>query len=73
MRPEHAPSPGIHAPLPEDAAIRLLSAYSEKFGITIKVESGSWVVTDPELTEPVRNRDYTDLVTWLARTYGWIW
>ena len=67
----HAPS-GIHAPLPEDAAIRLLSAYSERFGLTIKVDGGLWVVTGPELAEPVMHRGYTDLVTWLTRTYGWI-
>ena len=64
----HAPS-GIHAPLPEDAAIRAIAAYTETYGLVIKAARGMWTVEDGD-ADPVEIESYTDLMVFLARRYG---
>jgi len=66
--------PGIYTgsgltPHPELAALRAIDAYSKRFGLTITASRGAWSVEkDGEVLAAPES--YTDLMIWLARTYG---
>jgi len=69
--------PGIYTgsglvPHPELAALRMIDAYSKTFGLTIKASRGAWTVEDGD-ADPVELESYTDLMVFLARTYGRPW
>jgi hypothetical protein len=67
---EHA-APHEHVPHPELSALHLLNAYARHFGLEIKEAHGNWTVTGGGLEEPAKIPSYTELVAYLAQTFGW--
>jgi hypothetical protein len=64
----------LHDDIPraEDSGLAFLDAYSRRYGLTIKAARGDWTVEGGGLTEPVTVPSYTELVVYLARTFGWL-
>jgi hypothetical protein len=60
----------VTTPRPEDSAIRVIDYYTETFGLEITASCDGWrVVGGAE--DPGFLKGYTDLVSYLAKTYGW--